>query len=907
MSASPSLRAFLDLPERQRWLGPFQLLKQIGRGGFAPVWLAREVHAGTDLRTVALKLFSLDSAGTPEASRLFRARVVEEARALCQVEHPCIVRFYALQSDETRKILGLAMEYLPGPALDRRLGEEGKLPIPEVLRIGMMVASALAAAHRARLVHCDVKPSNVVEASGAYKLIDFGIAAAEVERSRTIKMVDGLLVFRDSVVPGEAATLDGRNEAATGLDPAVIAGTIGYLDPECAVGGCRPTPASDIYSLGVLLFQCLTGKLPARVSAATGKGLDEEVLSGQKPNPSLREVAPDVPHALGRLVDQMLAARAGDRPRSAEWVVAELDRIRGSRHRPLPDEKIGPFRGLRRFEGADRDVYFGRVGEIATAIDMLRTRGLVALVGPSGSGKSSLARAGVLPRVAEGALGGWPEQWDVVIAPADDDPRRLLAARLEALDPELKGALDHRGSDAVDALARRAYSAGRGLLLFFDQLEELAESGPASVREWREWLVELLASLGERAEPGVRALVTVRRDLLDPILAADGLGKAILRGSLLVAPIEEAAWGNVIDQALEVYGYSMEEGLREELAAQLRGASSAMPLVQFALAELWRKRDPVHKRLTREGLNSIGGIAGALDRHANAALSSIEGKHAHGRRIAKDVLLALTSPNGMRLRREVREIEQAAGDGAAGVLKMLEKERLIVRDASGVTLAHEALLTQWKELRTWIHEVRLDREHAAELEAEAARWEEDDSLPVLRARRLYQANELIRRGMVPISPAAARFVQAGRRAARQRRLLPILTAFSGLMLVASSAALYVRNIDEARALAERKEKEATQKEREATQKGKQLEQAVAQLAEAQKRVERLAADLKERPDAGRLNQLEDALRKTREINRQLKQRLEQPPEKPLQQDPPDAPATATYAPPSWPEPESTFR
>src|SRR5690242_6759764 len=160
---SPAIQRLVERPEAERRLGPFRLVEQLGHGGFAPVWLAREVYGSTDLRTAAVKLFALEPGG--------RRQIVEEARSLCRVEHPNVVRFYALPIDEALGVMGLAMEHVAGASLaDRRLSPA------EALAAGIAVASALAAVHRAGLVHRDVKPANVVEAGGTYKLIDFGIA-----------------------------------------------------------------------------------------------------------------------------------------------------------------------------------------------------------------------------------------------------------------------------------------------------------------------------------------------------------------------------------------------------------------------------------------------------------------------------------------------------------------------------------------------------------------------------------------------------------------------------------------------------------------------------------------------------------------------------------------------------------
>ena len=175
-----ALSDLLSRPEAERTLGPFSLVHQLGRGGFAPVWLAREVYGGKEVRTAAVKLFSLradHASDSPMRARDLQAVVAEEARLLCQVEHPNVVRFYSLVVGD--RVAGLAMEYVAGTALDRAIERDGKLGVTDILEVGISVASALAAVHRAGLLHRDVKPANVIDASGIYKLIDFGIAAVE--------------------------------------------------------------------------------------------------------------------------------------------------------------------------------------------------------------------------------------------------------------------------------------------------------------------------------------------------------------------------------------------------------------------------------------------------------------------------------------------------------------------------------------------------------------------------------------------------------------------------------------------------------------------------------------------------------------------------------------------------------
>ncbi len=498
-------------------------------------------------------------------------------------------------------------------------------------------------------------------------------------------------------------------------------------------------------------------------------GIDAAVLDGRKRAPPCLEALPDAPPALARIVDALLAPSRKDRPQAASFVAIELERLRialSGLDRPLPPEDVGPFRGLGRFEDGDRDVYFGRAGEVAAALDLLRGLGLVALVGPSGSGKSSLARAGVLPRVAEGALGGWPTRWNTAIVTPGNDARGAVGAALAALDPPLAGAAMMTPEAVIEALAKRAESADRGVILLVDQLEELATLGNG---EGGAFIVDLLGSLGDRALPGVRALVTVRRDLLDPLLGLGTLGKALVRGSLLVAPMSDAVWGDVIDQALSAYGYALEDApLRETLLAELSLTAGAMPLVQFALTELWRKRDRGTKKITRASLSAIGGIAGALERHADATLAQLDGAHAGASLAARDVLLALTTPQGTRARGDAAALERLGGGLGREVIAALESARLVGREPGGVTLAHDALVTQWGRLRAWVAEARADRVLVEEIERDATLRRADDSAPLWKGRRLEAAEDVLRRAAVPVSRAGGG-VSARREAGRAAR------------------------------------------------------------------------------------------------------------------------------------------
>src|SRR5262245_40031151 len=213
-SFTPAIREFLAAPVDTRRLGPYRCKDLLDQAGTAPVFKAVEEHAGLSLREVAVKVFDI---GTKTGDG-WQTRVVDEARSLCRVQHPNVIRFHTLSTDTKRGLMGLVMELAEGVSLEKELA---LLPRGDARRValaveaGIDVSSALAAAHEAKIVHCNVKLSNVMLSEGTHKLINFGIAAS----------------------------LDKDEQAESRRRP----GTIGY----------------DLYSLGAMLYQCVTAEAPA--------------------------------------------------------------------------------------------------------------------------------------------------------------------------------------------------------------------------------------------------------------------------------------------------------------------------------------------------------------------------------------------------------------------------------------------------------------------------------------------------------------------------------------------------------------------------------------------------------------------------------------------------------------------
>jgi DNA-binding SARP family transcriptional activator/class 3 adenylate cyclase/WD40 repeat protein len=382
--------------------------------------------------------------------------------------------------------------------------------------------------------------------------------------------------------------------------------------------------------------------------------------------------------------------------------VVEQRRRQLATRTPVATASTCPFRGLMRFDTEDAPWFFGRERTVAEIVAHLVTRPVIAVFGASGSGKSSLVRAGLIPALAEGVLPG-SESWRVVIgtpgAMPDAELRRLLA---EA---------DH------EAAADR-------LVIVVDQLEELFTlcTDPDEREAFARTLDAAMWS-------GAALVVVVRADQMAGITEVPTLARLLGGNDLLVGPIRERELRDAIVRPAERAGLQLEDGLVEEILADAQGSSGVLPLVQTALLETWVRRSG--NVLTLGGYHASGGVHGAIARLADTTFDSFSDSQ---RDAARRILLRLANASDdgtLDLRRRVPRRDLAAHDDADAwvAFEQMVQQRLLTSDDDTVEIAHEALLREWPRLRAWLEEDVEGRRLQQRLTIAARSWEDSNRDP----------------------------------------------------------------------------------------------------------------------------------------------------------------------------------
>jgi WD40 repeat protein len=502
-----------------------------------------------------------------------------------------------------------------------------------------------------------------------------------------------------------------------------------------------------------------------------------------------------------------------------------------------------PYRGLEKFTESEADFFFGRTAAIESLLAMVQrlietetgpdAPDLLAVLGASGSGKSSLVRAGLIPALRAGRLQHGPQGFHLVPPSESNGGQRYPKGISSTVDGHSSAAWPIRvlrpGPDPLESLAQTlAGLTGRGLpslladlqsgpkalhqlilesladqpeearlVLVIDQFEEVFTLCTDEA-ERRAFIDHLLVEAQHRRNRGL-IILTMRADFYDKAAAYKALAEVITLNQMLVSPMTENELREAILRPAEVVGLKVEKDLAQALVQDTLGAPGALPLLQHALLELFHRKDG--DLLTMKAYGQIGGVKGALAHRADSVLAGLTPEQ---QQVAQNIFLRLTAlGEGVSdTRRRVSRAElYPAGVEAAQVEAVLaaltgEKARLVVADEQTAEVTHEALIQQWGTLRTWLEENREALRTQRRLTEAADEWaaNERDHSYLYTGARLAEAEEWTQSHATDLTEVEQAFLSASvaeqereaqERRKRTQRIIAGLAV--GLVLIAIAA------------------------------------------------------------------------------------------------------------------------
>lgn len=572
-----------------------------------------------------------------------------EVRSAREVISPNVCRIFDLVVEDGRELI--SMEYIDGMTLMAMLRHKGPLELRQAQDIAAQFLAGLEAIHQVGLVHRDLKPENImITRAGRVVVMDFGIA-------KLASQVGG-----------------------------TVAGTPPYMSPE-QLSGKKVDARSDVFSAGVVLAEMihpegnLTHEIRQRIYEAVRRD-PMQLTDGPWKAVVARAVAMDP-------ADRF--ASAGALSRALEEATLHVETA----------EERKPYPGLSSFTADDAQYFFGREPEVETVIRKLQQLHMMALIGASGAGKTSFLRAGLIPAL--------PAGWRYIFCAPGDSPFLNLG---QALVPELSGDTEAmqkilRFDDPGVALwlLSRWRKKHTEVVLIIDRFEELFTlNGP----EVQSRFAELITAAA--LEPDVRVLLSMRDDFLLRCHDHESLAPIFSELTPLGALTGPALRRALVQPGLKC-GYRYEdEALVDEILSDVEKERGALPLMAFAAARLWEKRDRQAGLLTREAYKSIGGVAGALAQHAESTMERIGTER---QPIVREMFRNLITAENTRAARDTEELLSVFPEKAVAetVLRSLIDARLFTsfeapavegaRPRRRVEIIHESLLSAWPRLVRW--------------------------------------------------------------------------------------------------------------------------------------------------------------------------------------------------------------
>ena len=470
-----------------------------------------------------------------------------------------------------------------------------------------------------------------------------------------------------------------------------------------------------------------------------------------------------------------------------------------------------PYKGLSAFGELDAADFHGRDDVVAQLLAALEENDLVVTVGPSGIGKSSVVKAGLIPALRDGGIDG-SDQWLITTMvpgafPFDELGAALLRVAVKA-PSDLEDVLrkDARGLGRVVA---RYLPPDETVVLVVDQFEELFTL--CEDEDLRTGFLDTLVAATQDPRSRIKIVLTIRADFFDRPLAYGDFGALVQEATVPITSPTETQLDEIVRAPANGVGVGFELGLPERFVAAVKDQPGGLPLLEFSLTELFESRDS--DVITTEAYEASGGVKAALGRRAETTYNGLDVSQQN---VCSDIFLRMVTVNesGRDTRRRVRlsEIKRLGYDPRSvdDILSAFSAHRLVTFDRDPLTrgptveVAHEAILTEWPRLAAWIDEHREDLLLRSRLAAAVADWETADRSDtyLLTSGRLNQHETWTADSELTLTSAeqefltASRLVEDERRAKRRRTRRLVMSGFgiaAAIALALAAAALVARN------------------------------------------------------------------------------------------------------------------
>jgi WD40 repeat protein/serine/threonine protein kinase len=694
-------------------------------------------------RDVTLKIILPPHASRPDFIRRFEI----EAQLIARLAHPFIVPLY----DYWREPDGayLVMRWLKGGSLRDTL-TKGAMALEEVMRVIDYIGQALTDSHQQGVVHRDLKPSNILlDENGHAYLADFSIAK-DIERD------------------------DHDNGKPSITRPSA------YLSPE-QIRRETVTPQTDVYSFGIVIYEMLTGHHPFNTADHTGLLLKHL----ETPLPSIQHYCPNLPSIIDTILQRATAKTSDERFSSAVELSTVLRHaLRGSLDDANGTAKIStqpmipfqpahnPYKGLRAFQETDVSDFFGRDSLIERLLQQLTNQKtqFLAIVGPSGSGKSSVAKAGLIPCLRQGAI-TQSERWFVAEMLPSKNPMHDLATALlgvavtspDNLLEQLKED-EHGLHKIIDQILP---DDDTELVLLIDQFEEVFTL--VDNHQDRVHFLNSITNAVTTAFSRLWVIITLRADFYDRPLLYPRFSELVRQHTEVVVPLTVEELGEVIISPAEQVGIQVDAGLVAAIIADVNEQPGALPLLQYTLTELFEQRE--QNILTLEAYHASDGVLGALANRAEEIYNSFGTTQ---QRFTRQTFLRLVTlgegTEDTRRRVERNELLATEIDNLAlqNILDTFGQHRLLTFDhdpstrVPTVEIAHEALISGWGRLRTWINASRDDLRLHRRLTTISTEWANanNDASFLATGARLEQVESWLASTEIILNQQEMRFITA---------------------------------------------------------------------------------------------------------------------------------------------------